>query len=596
MFRSIVLFDKVLGGSTKAAGSPLRDLVVSCASTTEHLILATNSGWVYLLNENYTLHKKFQAYQTRVDLLALNREENVLVTVGNDEDTISPRVKWWDLNVWDSEGYPILFNEITVESQMLASCLVVASDLQTTIVGLHDGNMIVVSGHPRKLRVLRQKELPIQAGNPITGLYISKSLEEEILYVVTHDLVQSYKVHTGNIFKEKDLDMHGCELGCGAITGDNRLCLARKEGFFFYTATGKAGAHSYDSTKKLFSWSKNYGIVLEVIGGKTKLSIFDITERYSAFSHNFDASHIEHCWGKVIVLTKDGGMFYLTEKEIGEKLEIAMRKNLYEVAISMATNAEHTADQVGAIYLQYGDHLYGKGSLDEAMKQYRQTIGCTTILPSSIIKKYLDSSQNNNLTQYLEDLHEKGEATANHTTLLFNCYTKRKEFAKISAFLKRQELVFDYSAVIRVCREAGYHDFALQLAKRKKITEWHLKILVEDFKKFEEALAVIRTLEFEQAQYQIKKFGKLLLMELPFETTKFLMELCTDYVPVRMDDQKDQTKEEEKGAEKQVRTKLRANPEDFIRIFTNQPKQQQKFLEYVVANQVGTKKKSIMHF
>lgn len=155
----------------------LKDVVVSCTTTSEHLLLATPNGVVYLLNENYTLHKKFQAYQTRIDLVAVNKEENILVTVGNDEDTVSPRVKWWDLGVWDHEGFPILFNEVTLETQMLviffffdshfylfafllhfflfllrffvlsfcpyffkASTLAVSSDLQTSLIGLHDGN------------------------------------------------------------------------------------------------------------------------------------------------------------------------------------------------------------------------------------------------------------------------------------------------------------------------------------------------------------------------------------------------------------------------------------------------------------------------
>jgi hypothetical protein len=39
------------------------------------------------------------------------------------------------------------------------------------------------------------------------------------------------------------------------------------------------------------------------------------------------------------------------------------------------------------------------------------------------------------------------------------------DFDQISDFIKRPELSFDYKAVIRVCREAGFFDFALELAK-----------------------------------------------------------------------------------------------------------------------------------
>ena len=47
--------------------------------------------------------------------------------------------------------------------------MAVSSDLLTVVVGLCDGNIVVISGHPKKLKILRQKEQTVQTGNPITG-------------------------------------------------------------------------------------------------------------------------------------------------------------------------------------------------------------------------------------------------------------------------------------------------------------------------------------------------------------------------------------------------------------------------------------------
>lgn len=44
--------------------------------------------------------------------------------------------------------------------------------------------------------------------------------------------------------------------------------------------------------------------------------------------------------------------------------------------------------------------------------------------------------------------------------------------------------------------------------------------------------------------------------------------------------------EEEVG----TKTKLKANPEEFMRIFATDPKRQLKFLDYIVANQGGSEK------
>jgi hypothetical protein len=45
----------------------------------------------------------------------------VVVTVGLDEDTPCARVKFWDLTSWDLDGFPYLFHETTLQTQ-LAVC------------------------------------------------------------------------------------------------------------------------------------------------------------------------------------------------------------------------------------------------------------------------------------------------------------------------------------------------------------------------------------------------------------------------------------------------------------------------------------------
>lgn len=63
------------------------------------------------------------------------------------------------------------------------------------------------------------------------------------------------------------------------------------------------------------------------------------------------------------------------------------------------------------------------------------------------------------------------------------------------------------------------------------IIEWYLKILLEDVKQFNEALEYISTLDFFEAEKNMKKYGKGLVTNLPDQTTSMLMKLCSDYVP-----------------------------------------------------------------
>ena len=59
--------------------------------------------------------------------------------------------------------------------------------------------------------------------------------------------------------------------------------------------------------------------------------------------------------------------------------------------------------------------------------------------PSYVIRKFLDAQRINNLTLYLEALHERHYAGPDHTTLLLNCYTKLKEEDKLRRFIRGEK-------------------------------------------------------------------------------------------------------------------------------------------------------------
>lgn len=49
---------------------------------------------------------------------------------------------------------------------------------------------------------------------------------------------------------------------------------------------------------------------------------------------------------------------------------------------------------------------------------------------------------------------------------------------------------------------------------------------------YQEALRYIGKLPFEQAESNMKRYGKILMHHVPNETTELLKVLCTDYKPV----------------------------------------------------------------
>jgi hypothetical protein len=50
--------------------------------------------------------------------------------------------------------------------------------------------------------------------------------------------------------------------------------------------------------------------------------------------------------------------------------------------------------------------------------------------------QFLDAQRIYNLTSYLQELHSRGLANADHTTLLLNCYTKLKDVSRLDEFIK----------------------------------------------------------------------------------------------------------------------------------------------------------------
>jgi hypothetical protein len=109
------------------------------------------------------------------------------------------------------------------------------------------------------------------------------------------------------------------------------------------------------------------------------------------------------------------------------------------------------------------------------------------------------------LIEYLEELHEHHKATVDHTTLLLNCYAKLKDIDKLEKFIKSPgDLKFDLDTAISMCRQGGYYDQAAYLATKHDEHELVVDILIEDSKKYVEALQYIWRLEPEIVSRDIK--------------------------------------------------------------------------------------------
>lgn len=147
--------------------------------------------------------------------------------------------------------------------------------------------------------------------------------------------------------------------------------------------------------------------------------------------------------------------------------------------------------------------------------------------PKLIYFKYLDSQRIINLTEYLQELHKAKLANEDHTTLLLNCYTKLKDEIKLNTFLMTENIDFDIDTAIKVLRQSGYYKQALTLSEKHQKHDDYLKIQLENLKNYSDAIEYIEKLDSYSAIENFKKYGKLMLLNIPDKAVDLLKKICS---------------------------------------------------------------------
>ncbi|XP_046856298.1 vacuolar protein sorting-associated protein 11 homolog [Xenia sp. Carnegie-2017] len=574
---------------TKQPWNLLKDVnIVATTSGRGQLIAGDIEGNIYFLDRNLNI-TSIKAFEIRVSHLCQLRQYNILVSIGEDEVGINPLIKVWNLDKTDKLGNPLcmrITRALPGNKPVAVTCLSVYENLTQMAVGFEDGSVVVYKGDVTKDR--HSKSHVIHQDNlPITSLSYKQVKSHIILFVTTVDSVISYNTSAKD--QREVLDMHGCNPRCSVLSDMSQesqfvFVVARKEALYFYQPDCRGAVLPFEGEKSLISWHRGYLVVvsndMRTIPGQSStrpmslVTIYDIQNKFIAFSGPLPSVFdVLSEWGCLYVLTSDNTIYQFQEKDTQTKLEILFKKNLYAVAIDLARSLQYS-DGLIAIFTQYGDHLYSKGDHDGAIKQYIKTIGY--LEPSYVIRKFLDAQRIHNLTAYLQALHEKNLANADHTTLLLNCYTKLKDVSKLDEFIMTdKEFNFDVETAIKVCRQAAYFNHALYLAEKYEHNDWYLKIQLEDTKKYQKALNYIGKLNFQDAKDNLKKYGKTLMEAEPDKTTELLKLLCTDYRSSESPLLKD---EELAGNTRRVE---RAEPETFIHIFVHKKNKLIEFLEHM---------------
>lgn len=323
------------------------------------------------------------------------------------------------------------------------------------------------------------------------------------------------------------------------------------------------------------------------------MTVIDVVNKFIVFTTQVEPiASIFVEFGTCYLVTADKKLYHLDEKDLQSKLSSLFKKNLYDTAVKIAKNNQYDAEGLADIFKQYGDHLYLKGNFSGAVEQYIKTIGF--LEPSYIIRRFLDSRHTQYLTDYLECLHKEGKATADHTTLLLNCFTRLDRITELKIFLdiyKQNNSLFDIDVAIKVCRKSCI-DQALELAKINRKHDYAVSILIEDMKLYDDALEYIGDLSYEDAEINLKRYGNLLMEQCPQKTTELLKKLCTEYIASScVDERQDSNDVNDRNYMYNMGyrnngysdEKTHGTPEDFSHLFSDTTKLID-YIEYLIKN------------
>ncbi|KAJ8712181.1 hypothetical protein PYW07_005023 [Mythimna separata] len=573
--------------------------VTATTSGNGHVVLCDVTGWAHLISRSWEV-TSFKAYELTVSLAQQLPHDPYLVTIGDDEAGVNPLIKVWDWSRSDRHGNPTCARvSRAVPSHMRptpATALAVHENKSLLAVGFLDGSVSLFRGVIARQRSGKMRTLPESGTSPITGLAFKGA---DKLFVVSRACVMVIWLGSERCVT---LDAMGAAPACCVLADNHRLTVANNEALYCYTTEGRGPCYALEGEKVRLDWFRSYLVITtnetpnkSAASTSTApapkshhITILDIQNKFIVFSKTFeeiDAVLTE--WGSFYILTKNKEMIYLEEKDLQSKLTLLFKKNLYDVAIRIASSQHYDDAGLTEIYKQYGDHLYSKGDLKGAIDQYVKTIGW--LETSYVIRKYLESRHLESLVQYLEELHKKkGCATEDHTTLLLTCYMKidqHDQQGKLKEFINSKDKIidFDVNVAIKVMRQVSVDD-ALSLAANHKRHDWYLKMMLEDKKDYRRALDYIVELEFEDADLYMRQYGHRLIQHEPEESTRFLKLLCTDYKP------RSKPLVDEASLSGVTREPEYALPDDYIPMFLSNSERLIEFLEHMTQKQAGCSK------
>lgn len=407
------------------------------------MIIGDSNGAVYVFKKDWS-SVIFKAHDGPVLLSQFCRHTNLLVTIGEDTSE-GCCFKVWNLAKCSRDGQPPNCLRSTKIALQTPTSIDISENGQLMAIGFACGSVALYKGDLGRDRSKSCKKL--SGGlTAVTGLAF-KTISTKVtqLYVCTKQDVLVYSIQ---VTKDREtrivLQLDSMEkpspIRCSTLqlSGNRSFLVGRDSAIYCFDGEDMGPCYVLDGQKSSLECFRTYIVIVmrPKKGGKdSTLTVIDAKNKIIV--HTSPVSSVAGViveFGACYILTQQKEIMVLDEKDLEAKLALLFKKNLYDIAVRVAKNSEYDSGSLAQILRAYADHLYSKNDFSGAVDQYIKTIG--HLEPSYVIMKYLDSRHIDCLTTYLEALHRTGHATADHTTLLLNCFTRLDRVDEAKNFLQ----------------------------------------------------------------------------------------------------------------------------------------------------------------
>ncbi|KAK1937670.1 hypothetical protein X943_003777 [Babesia divergens] len=222
-------------------------------------------------------------------------------------------------------------------------------------------------------------------------------------------------------------------------------------------------------------------------------------------------------------------LFELREKSIHERVQILIRKRLFDWAINMATAEQRPDAECEEIHKIHANWLYEKGHFDAAIESYCKA--GPSVEPAFVIDRFMCLNSKVYLFNYLFHLHRCEMATSVHTVLLMralqslfksHCYEKvttSVDSDPVDCHGLLLKVLNDFGEshkdgirdALYECRASGGSDFARVVALAQHNHDEYINILMEDFHDYSAALEYLKVVDPQVACNAILRHGRRLV-------------------------------------------------------------------------------------